>query len=440
LKPGMNYFNGSYVAKVLNHRRFVLVRKVDSNIFGTFGANVAIMALGMLGGILMARALAPDGRGQVAAILVYAQLLSWIFNGGLAAGNLYYINKEPANKAIILTNALVYSLVTSLPSLAIGWVIVIYWLPEYEYWVRFSAILFFGLVPLSVATDYLISAQQALKKFGWFNGMRLGRQALQTTGIVVLFVFGWLTVPLTVVTVGAANSIVGFIVLGWYVKNYWKERRLDFAVFRRCFSFGLKSYLGTLTNTSGRHLDQLILVPIVTSAELGLYAVALSLSSAVMTIAQSVSAVVLPQVASRSRRSGKSYLIRSSKYTGAVLIVVSAALFGLAPYLIGLLYGEAFLSSVPLFHVLLIAGFFLGIGDLLTQGLNGLGRPVQGSLAEFVSIVINLTVLLLLVAKVGVIAAAVAAVVAYLIRFVILTYFIKTTVDDERGPNEENVS
>lgn len=435
----MNLLNGFHVTKLLSHHRLDIVRKIDNNILGTFGTNAAIMALGMLGGILMARALAPDGRGQVAAILVYAQLLSWIFNGGLAAGNLYYINKEPAKTAAILTNGLLYSLVVSLPALAIGWAIVIYWLPEYEYWTRLSALIFFGLVPLSIAADYLISAQQALQKFGWFNGMRLARQAVQTVGIVVLFVPGLLTVPLTIVTVGVANSVIGFIVLGWYVRNYWQNRALDIEIFRRCFSFGLRSYLGTLTHTSGRHLDQLILVPIITSAELGLYAVALSLSSAVMTIAHSVKAVVLPRVASRSRQLGKSYLISSSKYTSVVLMAVSLVLFGLAPYLIGLLYGEAYLPSVPLFRVLLVAGLFLGMGDLLTQGLNGLGRPIQGSMGEFVAIIINASVLLLLLAKFGVMAAAIAAVVAYLIRFLLLTYFVKTTDNDERVPYEKYV-
>lgn len=399
----------------------------DISIVGTLGANSLIMILGVIGGILMARALGPEGRGQVAAVLVSAQFLSWVFNFGLGWGNLYYINKEPTEVSAILTNSLVFTALVTIPTLVIGGYLVIYWFVDYPQEVKLAAGFFLALVPLSIVTDYLILAQQALQEFRWFNTLRIGRQLAQLIGMVILFFGKSLTPSSSILMIGAANLMVGLLAIGWFQHHYWNGLKLKRNLLGRCLSFGLKAYFGSLAQTSNRRLDQMLMVLLVNVSDLGLYSVAASLSGAVGVIPNSVATVVSPRVAHASKSDGKR-LLRQNFWISCfiVSILVAVPILG-AETILQALYGNAFTPAVAVFRILLLASLFLGVGDLLLHGLNGLGRPAQGTAGEALALITNIPLILFLVPIFGIVGAAIASLIAYCLRVIFLLSFVTTT-------------
>jgi O-antigen/teichoic acid export membrane protein len=400
---------------------------LDKAVVGTFGANILIVVLGVIGGILMARVLGPEGRGQIAAILIMATTLSWLFNCGLSWGNLYYLNKSPDVTATILTNSLVFALIISMPVIMVGLGAIEVLLENYSFEVKIAALVYFATIPLSIAADYMIGAQQALHQFQRFNAMRVGRQAIQLSIMIGLLLAHSFTVVTAILAVTMANVLIALLAFEWYWRYFWHSRKVNKVWLKRSLSFGLKAYFGSLAQTGNRRLDQLLMVMLVSPSALGLYSVAASVSEGVSIIPTSVATVISPRVAFVDIAAGKRLLKKNALVSGVIVgVLVLVGIIG-ANLVLRVLYGEEFVPATLTFQILLVAAWFLGMGDLIGQGLNGLGRPVQGTVSEIIALIVTLALLLALVPALGIAGAALASLGAYLVRFVLLSLFATST-------------
>src|SRR3954447_6581577 len=69
---------------------------------GTAGVNIAVSALGSLGGLILARSLGPSGRGDLAIIIVWPTLIGNCAMVGLPQATCYWIAKRPEDRRALL--------------------------------------------------------------------------------------------------------------------------------------------------------------------------------------------------------------------------------------------------------------------------------------------------------------------------------------------------
>lgn len=422
----MNYRNWTfypYWSKTLDFARKASWRSFDQQVIGTFAANVLIIVFGVIGGIVMARALGPEGRGQIAAVLIVASTVNWVFGCGLSWGNLYYLNKLPGETSAILTNAIFFAAVMGIPVIITGVIVLVTLFGDFPTEIRIAAFVYFLTVPVAMAADYLIFAQQALQEFLLFNVARVGRQGIQVLFLTSLAIGHSLTVARAILIVSLANLLLAVVVSVWFRRSYWCGFRIDIHLLKKCLNFGIKAYFGSLAQTGSRRIDQIIMITMVTPTQLGLYSVATSLSEGVSIIPSAISMVNTPRVAQLNEVSGRKLL--KSNLLVAGLTVALLVFFGIVlaiPFL-RIFYGKPFESAALSLQVLLVASWFLGLGDLISQGLTGLGRPIQGTYSEISALALSMILLVALVPAFGITGAAIASLLAYSVRFTLVALF-----------------
>src|SRR5262249_34987040 len=123
--------------------------------------------------------------------------------------------------------------------------------------------------------------------------------AVPFVATIVLFVSGHLTVGTAATTtiVGSALAVLPGIPL--LISAGRPVFRLSLA--REGVSFGLKSWLGGLAQTANARLDQVLMIPVVPPRQLGLYAVATTISTASGLVTGAVSPPLMTRIASGER-------------------------------------------------------------------------------------------------------------------------------------------
>ena len=75
-----------------------LIRGPDSrtrHLIMTFGTTAAVLAMNVVTGVIIARGLGPDGRGELTAIVALPQTFGWLFALGSVQAISYHMARRP---------------------------------------------------------------------------------------------------------------------------------------------------------------------------------------------------------------------------------------------------------------------------------------------------------------------------------------------------------
>lgn len=176
--------------------------------------------------------------------------------------------------------------------------------------------------------------------------------------------------------------------------------------------YGSRIWIGAIAGVLLMRIDQLLMVPLAGAFQLGLYAVAVTISELPLILNTAVREVMFASDARKSRDD----LMGSAARTSLLVCVAFAALIGgTAPWWLPLAFGEGFAAALPACLVLL-AAVALGVpGSVAGAGLSARGRPELRSYSLLIACAINISVLVALVPIMGAIGASVATLVGNLI-------------------------
>lgn len=192
---------------------------------------------------------------------------------------------------------------------------------------------------------------------------------------------------------------------------------------RPLLRFGARGFGGTVANMANARLDQMIIVPFVGSAQLGLYAVSVTLATFPVGVAQAIAVRSFGEIARSLDRAGET--ARYFRLTTLVALLTCAGVGIAAPWGLPLLYGSAFRGSlVPLF-VLLPGTVALAIMNSSLSALLIFDRPGLSSLAELVGLTVTLAGLGLLLQPMGVTGAALVSSVSYACTLAVHIMFLR---------------
>ena len=107
--------------------------------------------------------------------------------------------------------------------------------------------------------------------------------------------------------------------------------------------------------------------------------------------------------------------------TLVLMAFVPFAMMAIAPWIVGLLYGEFFLDAVAPFLILSVWGLVRAAGQLAYNIPKGVGRPMVGAWAMVLTAALNVGFNVVLIPPLGVIGAALATTISYIVGFSYLT-------------------
>ena len=230
---------------------------------------------------------------------------------------------------------------------------------------------------------------------------QIGRQQLFSV-LVPVPVFAVLAVRGQLTVVSAALTLIGAAMLGYIpmigiARACWRPA-IGGRLWSEAWRYGIRATPITLSQIMNHRLDQVIMAPLVSSHQLGLYAVAVTVAGLTSTLAGAMSTVSLPRFAQESSITDPGRIVR----TGIVAVAAMAvALALISPIAVPLLFGSEFARAYPMILVLLLAALPLagvGLFAALYAARNKIGLA---GLSEIAALAITLVGLLIALRPLG---------------------------------------
>jgi len=233
---------------------------------------------------------------------------------------------------------------------------------------------------------------------------RLVNTLLRVLCLGLLLVVGQLTV-LTAVLVTCLSPMVAGLVYTRLLSrppDDSAEPVLAGSLSRLLLSYGGRVWFGSVASMLLARIGQLLMAPLSTVEDLGLYSVAITISDVPLIVALAI-AGALHGVNSRSTDSTQ--VTTTARMTLLVGFMGCVALGGSLPLWISPLFGEEFEAAVVPTLMLLVAALICIPGLMAASGIAAWGRPGRRSLGLGFALVVNLGVFVILVPPFGVIGA-----------------------------------
>ncbi|HEX9991592.1 MAG TPA: oligosaccharide flippase family protein [Acidimicrobiales bacterium] len=370
--------------------------------------------LGLITGPLVARAIGPVGRGEVASGTVFGTLAWQVLGLGLPWAVGRRVAAEPGRLRALLGNAARYCLVVTPLAIALAWFLVEGPLDGLSTAAAVGAFVLIAVAPLNIFSNVqqaALVAEGALRPMSMLRASPILFSAAVVIGCAI-------TGTLSVGTYLAATIGAGLLVnaLTW---RFLPTRPRGAEPYRPLLWFGIRSAGGQLAAYGNSYLDQAILAVAVGPRQLGLYAVAATVASVPLSFGQALAARAFGDV---GRASGADRWEQAGRYLRLALLVgvaASAAIALTGPFLVPLLFGRPFRGSVVPLLILLPGTAALGMGLTAMRILNAVDRPGASSIAEGSGFVVTAVGLAVAVPLAGIKGAAIVSTLAYWTRIAV---------------------
>jgi len=386
----------------------------------TIASRFAIIGLNAATGILTARLLAPEGRGELAAISIWPVLVAGLTTLGLPTALVYHGRRDPARLGEFTAAALALAALAGLVGTAIAWALIPIWLRQHPPGIIIAAR--FCLLSTVINSMTLVgrAAWEARGDFRSSNLTQVAAPALTIVGLVGLAATG----HLTAVTAAVAYVIVSVPVLLWMLAglrtHHPLTRREMPTEWRQLLHYGARSYGVDLFGVLSVYLDQALVVGMLPPVAMGIYAVALSLSRIISAVHMAIATLMLPSVVGYPTDALTVAIARSARLAAVVAAAIGLAIVAAGPLLVALLYGSAYASAGALLPILVMVMIIGGTTYVLMQGLLAAGRPGIVTLTQFVGLVLSVPFFVVLVPALGPRGAAMALLASATIRLVLV--------------------
>lgn len=381
---------------------------------GSFATTAVIQVMQALIGVLLARELGPDLRGELAAVILIPTLIAAIGSLGIFQAVTARTARTDSLGTVVGT-ALVIVAVESVALIGIGLLLIPLILGDHDPGSIDDARVFLvASVPIYLVGTTMISALNGMHRFVWFQALRIAQIAVLALLLALLAADDGLSVR-----TASHAYLAGFgaMALGSLTRVLWELRgRVDFsrAMARDLLGFGLKSQLSTSMWNLNERGDQVVIAAFFSAATLGLYVVAVATTQLVTLMGFSFSLVALPVVAritDPARRRRTSRVIVATTFYAATAIAIPMLIF--EPQVIRLLFGEDFSEAADVGRILLVGSIAFALSRVLESLLQALDRPLESSIGEGIALGVTAAGLAILLPTVGLIGAGITSLLAY---------------------------
>lgn len=389
------------VARTSVYRRHAIVTSLTS--VGLYGS-------GLVTGPILARALGPSGRGDIAAVIAPATVLVLVLAFGLPTAAAYFVDSVPEDR--LLVTALTFGLVVGGPVCAVLWFLAPGYLhghsPETLTWARVMLL----TIPTSVGTATVLEITRRRNPGIAWNFWRSLPLLIPAVVIVLLAVAGRLTLG-SVLAANFAGAVAPFVLFASRLRSRPLPRP-SLATLRLLMPYAWRTAsAGTAMSLTNR-LDQVMLVGLVTPAELGLYAVAVMTASVTNPLTSGLSFALFGHL--RSETSELRAQARFRKSLATTMLVSGTVALGLAlgaPILLRIAFGSLFAPATTALRLLLPGAVAFDVLGVITTKLFSDGRPGEASWAALVGTIVTVVGLVAFAPRFGIEGAAAVTSVAW---------------------------
>lgn len=369
-------------------------KHIGTGVFvGTFFTSVFIQTCTIIQGILIARLLGPEGRGEYAAIILWPNLFAAI---GIFGSNIALARTAAKENdvAVIVRTGLVLGFLTSAVSSITCFFALPYLMPVSQEHIVSIARLFVLFIPLNHLALNLVAVDQGRGHFKNFNLTRSVLYPVYIVMILVLWFFGKSNVVSITIALVLANLAVVVLRLILAIRQYPVWGKLY--SLRKTIKNSLRFGLAGMAMPVYLQADKALILWLLDAKNLGFYTVALSASAVIGSVTSSMGMVSFTVASQANEGDGFEKIAKAFRISFLLWIVFGMALAVLMQILLPLVYGSDFAPSINVARILIIGSAFAGLANLLEQSMRGQGKAFIGLEGRVAGLLVMFLVSLLL--------------------------------------------
>lgn len=398
---------------------------MKKNITIIFFANAFTLLSGVVTSLLTAWALGPKGRGDLAVVVLWPNVVALLVGMGLPQAHRYYLAREPELFSMLFSNALLFAVGMGTIAYGAAELIVPRLVGVRSSDVMWLVSIYLFNIPLALLYDLMVGFLEGAREFKCAALARVIFFSVQSVLYVTLWLTNHLTVKsaaFTMIVAQIVNTLTALISVIYVLRPRWRP---SWTQWKMALGYGLRYHPGVVTAFTTLRLDQLMLGGMASSVEIGLYFIAVRLSEITTVLASSVADVLMPEVAaSKQIEESVQLLTRSLRQTIYVYLLVLIPLLLGAPLILRIAYGPDFLAATGTLRLLLLASLIWSAGAIVISGLNGLGYPGLSTLARLASAIVTVLALLYWLPRYGIIGAAFSSLLGYGIMLIVALFWL----------------
>lgn len=391
-----------------------------NTIFG-MAADIVVFILGIVVSIILTRNLGPEQRGVYVLLVTTNVLLSSLvhlsianaFSTMLARGRYRVgeVNVVGLAMAIVLGIVCVVVVSVAFPFISDS----VFHNVPYGF-----LLISLALIPSTIYQMYWSGIMVGLNRPLVLSKVNLAVNIFNA--LLMIFLVGLFRLGMTGFLVAwTTSSILGFIVMAFVSlrmeKHNWKP---DLKTVRDLLGFGLRGHGAQVAHQIYLRFDVYVVNVLIGSAGVGYYSLATSLAEKLWLPLNAMHAASVGKIAQLSAR--ESALLTAKVTRTSILLMLTLAIpFGLVcPWLIPFLYGPEF--SVSVAPLLILLGGTVGFAVMWVVNdyiLGQMERPGLLSMVSWLQLGISIPLYLFLISWQGIVGAALASTVTYLLAMTI---------------------
>ncbi len=368
-------------------------------------------------GMVTARYLGPADRGLLAAAYLYPQLASTLGSLSLGVAILHHFGRQRSRPEDFAGTCAAASGALGLASL--GLLLAGLWIggePLYHGIPWFVIVPALLPLPCLFALAFFSSLLQGAMDIRWFNLVHHGPKLLSLLAVLLLLAFGRLGVW-ELVIVGAILTAITGIVPVWRMRRHapgtWRVR---WTLFRCLTADGFRVHLGVVAIFLAGRANLFLANFYLTKAEVGYLYVAITLAELVWFISIAAETVLYPLVAQMAAAEAATLTARVCRQILILSTLTALALALLAPAVVLLYAGPAFLPAVTPLRLLLPGIAALTISKVLSALWVREGWFLTLTLLAGGTGLLSVLLNIVLVPRLGTAGAALATTLPYLLN------------------------
>jgi O-antigen/teichoic acid export membrane protein len=384
------------------------------NVALTLGTRGFLLVLMFASSVITARYLGPEGRGVYAVLTVISGIAIQFGNFGLHSANTYFLGQHPAFRDRIVSNSAWLSGVVGL--VLCGLLILLQpqlWnAPAYSHWIYYVAI---ANVPFGLFYLLALNIRLGLGQVRSFNATEL---VVNAAGFVAVFIL------LVVFGLGPGSLIVYSSLFNatacvWLFLKLRTGRTgaFDFPLFSTMFRYGLKAYVAAMLAFLVLRFDMLMVNRMAGTSAAGIYSMAVQIGDVMYLLPVSIGTVMFPQISAMTTGQWK-FTKRTALVTALLMGLSCLSVWFIGPAFIAAAYGVEFRESAVALRWLLPGIWALGVNTIYMNYFAGIGMPLITVISPAIALLVNLSLNLVLIPRMGASGASLASTIAYFIMLV----------------------
>lgn len=383
---------GSFVS------RFVLPiwrGPISRNLNGAIGMQLCLL----ISGTIAARLLGPQNRGYLALLTALPSAIGQLGAVGMSLAATYFLASREIGgtelvKLLRRPAALQVATLTSINVVVVLGYALISGAPIFV-----AASISLIQLPFAIGADYGFAFLLGSRKHGRVNTLRLLSPGIYAAAVAVLYVLHVRTLVAAVTCLVASVVVAAVIVTLAGLHSLTGVRSSDSLVARlgprearrHLLRFGRQGYFGYLSPVDAFRIDQLAVGFLLTPRALGFYVVGAAFTNFARLVALNIGLSSTPEIAAHATPQQRWLAVRRMLLLSAeILVIVNVVLAATVPFILPVLFGDQFRSSIPVAEVLLLSGSILAIKRVAVDAMRGAGEAQVGTHAELLSLAVFL--------------------------------------------------